>query len=58
MDSLQDVVKNFNEESKIYRVQLSEYLIKYFNKLVQSIHIDEGKENEIDHLNIKQHKSQ
>ena len=58
MDSLQDVVKNFNEESKIYRVQLSEYLIKYFNKLVQSIHIDEVKENEIDHLNIKQHKSQ
>ena len=58
MDSLQDVVKNFNEESKIYRVQLSEYLIKYFNKLVQSIHNDEDKENEIDHLNIKQYKSQ
>ena len=58
MDSLQDVVKNFNEESKIYRVQLSEYSIKYFNKLVQSIHNDEDKENEIDHLNIKQYKSQ
>ena len=52
MDSLQEVVKNFTEESKLYIVQLSEYLIKYFNKLVQNIHNDGDKENEIDHFSL------
>ena len=45
MDSLQEVVRNFTEESKIYIVHLSEYLIKYFNKLVDSIENEEEKED-------------
>ena len=52
MDSLQEVVKNFTEESKIYIVQLSEYLIKYFNRLVKNIHSKEEKENEIDDFSL------
>ena len=51
MDSLQELVKNFTEESKIYIVQLSEYLIKYFNKLVANIH-EEDKENEVDDFSL------
>ena len=51
MDSLQDVIQNFTEESKMYIVQLSEYLIKYFNKLVGNI--DEEKEdNDIDEYSL------
>ena len=52
MDSLQEIVKNFTEESKIYIVQLSEYLIKYFKKLVKNIHNNEEKENEIDDFSL------
>ena len=49
MDSLQDVIQNFTEESKIYIVHLSEYLIKYFNNLVNSIsNNDDNSENNID----------
>ena len=51
MDSLQDVVTNFTEESKIYIVELSEYLIKYFKKLVTHIH-EEDKENEVDDFSL------
>jgi len=51
MDSLQDVVKNFTEESKVYIVELSEYLIKYFNKLVKHIQ-DEDKEDEVDDFSL------
>ena len=49
MDSLQDVIQNFTEESKMYIVQLSEYLIKYFNNLVNSINNnDDNADNDID----------
>ena len=51
MDSLQVIVTNFTEESKIYIVELSDYLIKYFNKLISSIH-DEEKENQIDDFSL------
>ena len=51
MDSLQDVVKNFTEESKVYIVELSEYLIKYFNKLVKHIQ-EEDKEDEVDDFSL------
>ena len=51
MDSLQVIVTNFTEESKIYIVELSDYLIKYFNKLISSIH-DEKKENQIDDFSL------
>ena len=51
MNSLQDVIQNFTEESKIYIVYLGEYLIKYFNKLVGNI--DEEKEdNDIDEYSL------
>ena len=50
MSSLQEIVNNFTEESKIYIVELSEYLIKYFNKLVTDINDDE--ENQIDDFSL------
>ena len=34
MDNLQEIVKYFTEESQQYITQLSEYLIKYFNKII------------------------
>ena len=53
MDSLQDVIQNFTEESKVYIVYLSEYLIKYFNKLVGNIDNKEEKEdNDIDEYSL------
>ena len=53
MDSLQEVVQNFTEESKIYIVQLSEYLNKYFIKLVNNINNKEkNEENEIDEYSL------
>ncbi len=34
MDNMQEIVKYFTEESQQYITQLSEYLIKYFNKII------------------------
>ena len=51
MDSVQDVIQNFTEESKIYIVQLSEYLIKYFNNLVNSINNNDD-DNDIDEYSL------
>ena len=50
MNSLQEIVNNFTEESKIYIVELSEYLIKYFNKLITNI--NEEEENQIDDFSL------
>ena len=48
MNSLQEVVQIFTEESKTYIVHLSEYLNKYFNNLVNNISNNEEEEqNEI-----------
>ena len=54
IDSLQDVVQNFTEESKMYIVHLSEYLNKYFNKLVNDIKNKEEKneDNDIDEYSL------
>ena len=41
MDNLQDIVKYFTEESQQYIVELSDYLTKYFNKVIE-------KENNMD----------
>ena len=35
MDNLQDIVKNFTEESQQYIIELSDYLIKYFQRIVE-----------------------
>ena len=51
MESLQEVVINYTEESKIYIVELSDYLIKYFNKLVLNIN-NEDKETEVDDFSL------
>ena len=48
MNSLQEVVQIFTEESKTYIFHLSEYLNKYFNNLVNNISNNEEEEqNEI-----------
>ena len=48
MNSLQEVVQIFTEESKTYIIHLSEYLNKYFNNLVNNISNNEEEEqNEI-----------
>ena len=54
MDSLQEVVQNFTEESKMYIVHLSEYLNKYFNRLVSYINNNEedNDENDIDKYSL------
>ena len=52
MECLQEIVTNFTEESKIYIVELSEYLIKYFNKLVLNINNNEENENQIDDFSL------
>ena len=56
MDSLQEVVQNFTEESKMYIVHLSEYLNKYFNKLVNHINNnneeEEKEQNDIDEYSL------
>jgi hypothetical protein len=45
MDNLQEIVKYFTEESQQYITQLSEYLIKYFNKIISK---DEDNEKLMD----------
>ena len=52
MEIIQDLIKNFTEESKDYIVHLSEYLIKYFNKLITSIKDNENKEDELDDFSL------
>ena len=52
MNSLQEVIQNFTEESKIYIVHLSEYLIKYFNKLLNSIIDGDKEDNNIDEYSL------
>ena len=41
MENLQEIVKNFTDESQQYIIQLSDYLIKYFNKIVSKNEEDE-----------------
>ena len=43
MDILQIIVRNFTEESQQYIVQLSDYLIQYFNKIVSKEDEDDKK---------------
>ena len=52
MEIIQELIQNFTEESKDYIVQLSEYLIKYFNKLITSNKDDENKEDELDDYSL------
>ena len=52
MECLQEIVTNFTEESKIYIVELSEYLINYFNKLIVNINNNEDQENQIDDFSL------
>ena len=52
MEIIQEIIKNFTEESKDYIVQLSEYLIKYFNKLITSMEDSENKEDELDDFSL------
>ena len=49
IESVQNIIKEFKEETKEFIVQLSEYLIKYFNKLIIR-EVDE--ENEIDNTSL------
>lgn len=42
MDNLQEIVKYFTEESQQYIVQLSDYLIKYFNKIISKENDEEN----------------
>ena len=49
MNNLQEIVKYFTEESQQYIVQLSDYLIKYFNKIVSK---EEEDEENIDNFGL------
>ena len=49
IESLQNIIKEFKDEAKEYIVQLSDYLIIYFNKLI-SREVDE--DDELDHSSL------
>ena len=49
VESLQNIIKEFKDETKEYIVQLSDYLIKYFNKLTTR-EVDE--DNEFDNNSL------
>ena len=49
VESLQNIITEFKDETKEYIVQLSDYLIKYFNKLITR-EVDE--ENEYDNSSL------
>ena len=49
IESVQNIIKEFKEETKEFIVQLSDYLIKYFNKLIIR---EDDKENEIDNSSL------
>ena len=52
MECLQEIVTNFTEESKIYIVELSDYLIKYFKKIISNINNDDDQENQVDDFSL------
>lgn len=53
MDNLQDIVKYFTEESQQYIVELSDYLTKYFNKVVEKENNMDEENRFMDTFNIK-----
>ena len=53
MDNLQYIVKNFTEESQQYIIELSDYLIKYFQRIVEKEKNMDEDNKYLDTFNVK-----
>ena len=53
MDNLQHIVKNFTEESQQYIIELSDYLIKYFQRIVEREKNMDEDNKYLDTFNVK-----